>query len=113
MATVTELETKITELKEKLREVKGKRTEVYTRIVGYYRPVSNWNKGKYSEYQDRSEYSTNPNLEIVSEKKEETNTVEFIVNDKGEAKNYKLFYSDTCPSCPPVKNCLNQVKQRK
>ena len=31
----------------------GKDAEVYTRVVGYYRPVSMWNKGKQAEYQDR------------------------------------------------------------
>jgi len=31
----------------------GKEAEVYTRVVGYYRPVSMWNKGKQAEYQDR------------------------------------------------------------
>lgn len=31
----------------------GNDAEVYTRIVGYYRPVSMWNKGKQAEYQDR------------------------------------------------------------
>jgi ribonucleoside-triphosphate reductase len=31
----------------------GAQTEVYTRIVGYYRPVSQWNKGKQAEYTDR------------------------------------------------------------
>ncbi len=31
----------------------GEDTEVYTRVVGYYRPVSMWNKGKQSEYRDR------------------------------------------------------------
>lgn len=30
--------------------------EVYSRIVGYLRPVSQWNDGKTSEYQDRQEY---------------------------------------------------------
>jgi ribonucleoside-triphosphate reductase len=30
---------------------------VYTRIVGYYRPVSRWNKGKQAEYVDRVVYS--------------------------------------------------------
>lgn len=30
-----------------------KDTEVYTRIVGYYRPVNRWNKGKRSEYFER------------------------------------------------------------
>ena len=31
--------------------------EVYSRIVGYYRPTSNWNVGKLQEYNDRLEYS--------------------------------------------------------
>lgn len=31
-------------------------TEVYTRIVGYYRPVKNWNLGKKAEYKDRHTY---------------------------------------------------------
>ncbi|ACS81560.1 ribonucleoside triphosphate reductase [Maridesulfovibrio salexigens] len=35
----------------------GKDAEVYTRIVGYYRPVNRWNKGKQEEYRDRTEYS--------------------------------------------------------
>jgi len=35
----------------------GADAEVYTRIVGYYRPVSRWNKGKQAEYVDRVVYS--------------------------------------------------------
>lgn len=31
----------------------GENTEVYSRIVGYYRPVSNWNKGKQEEFKER------------------------------------------------------------
>ncbi|NOZ80830.1 MAG: hypothetical protein GXP63_04095 [DPANN group archaeon] len=27
--------------------------EVYSRIVGYFRPVENWNEGKKQEFQDR------------------------------------------------------------
>ena len=27
--------------------------EVYTRVMGYFRPVSHFNKGKVSEYEDR------------------------------------------------------------
>lgn len=34
----------------------GERTEVYSRITGYYRPVSNWNDGKMQEYRDRRSY---------------------------------------------------------
>ncbi len=34
-----------------------KEAEVWTRVVGYYRPVQNFNKGKKEEYKDRLEYS--------------------------------------------------------
>ncbi|MBN2567462.1 ribonucleoside triphosphate reductase [Candidatus Woesearchaeota archaeon] len=34
----------------------GKETEVYSRVVGYYRPVQNWNAGKREEYKHRAEY---------------------------------------------------------
>ncbi|BAT71427.1 conserved hypothetical protein [Thermosulfidibacter takaii ABI70S6] len=27
--------------------------EVYSRVVGYYRPVSNWNIGKRQEFKER------------------------------------------------------------
>ena len=35
----------------------GAETEVYSRIVGYYRPVQNWNAGKQEEFKDRTEFS--------------------------------------------------------
>jgi len=34
----------------------GENAEVYSRIVGYYRPVQNWNAGKQEEFKDRLEY---------------------------------------------------------
>jgi len=34
----------------------GKPAEVYSRIVGYFRPVANWNQGKQEEFKDRLEY---------------------------------------------------------
>lgn len=37
------------------------RTEVYSRVVGYYRPVQNWNKGKQEEFRDREEYVVSGN----------------------------------------------------
>jgi ribonucleoside-triphosphate reductase len=35
----------------------GKPCEVYSRIVGYYRPVQNWHIGKQEEFKERLEYS--------------------------------------------------------
>lgn len=31
-------------------------TEIYSRVVGYYRPVHQWNRGKQSEFEERKEY---------------------------------------------------------
>jgi ribonucleoside-triphosphate reductase len=33
------------------------KTEVYSRIVGYYRPVQQWNVGKREEYNGRTVYA--------------------------------------------------------
>ena len=32
--------------------------EVYSRVVGYIRPVSNWNEGKEAEFKDRTTFET-------------------------------------------------------
>jgi hypothetical protein len=37
--------------------------EVYTRIVGYIRPVQSWNKGKAEEYKDRVTFRESVSLE--------------------------------------------------
>lgn len=34
----------------------GEKTEVYSRIVGYLRPIEQWNKGKQEEFRQRKEY---------------------------------------------------------
>jgi ribonucleoside-triphosphate reductase len=41
----------------------GKKTEIFSRVVGYYRPVQNWNVGKKEEFKDRKEYLENKSLE--------------------------------------------------
>ncbi len=37
----------------------GQATEVYSRVVGYYRPVQNWNKGKKEEFEARKTFKLN------------------------------------------------------
>lgn len=39
--------------------MKGVPTEIYSRVVGYFRPIRQWNKGKQSEFADRKEYPVN------------------------------------------------------
>jgi ribonucleoside-triphosphate reductase len=35
-------------------------TEIYSRCVGYFRPTSQWNKGKQAEFNDRIPYKLEP-----------------------------------------------------
>ena len=53
MNTVKEIDRQLESLKNELENAEGTQTEVYTRIVGYYRSVRNWNKGKREEYNYR------------------------------------------------------------
>lgn len=119
MRTKAEILKEINTLKEELHNARGTVTEVYTRIVGYYRAVQNWNVGKKSEYADRIEFEVSPSeaeVPAAAEKASESESLpvqgealDIVVNDKGLIKKYKLFYADNCPGCPPVKNFLKKV----
>jgi len=41
----------------------GKSAEVYSRVVGYFRPLRNWNEGKQEEFRQRVEYKEKIALE--------------------------------------------------
>jgi ribonucleoside-triphosphate reductase len=49
------LATQVSE-KEEVQERCGKSTEVYSRVVGFYRPVKQWNLGKKEDCKDRRTY---------------------------------------------------------
>lgn len=36
--------------------------EIYSRVVGYLRPVQNWNEGKKQEFADRKSFAVTPVL---------------------------------------------------
>lgn len=44
------------ELELDLKDASGSKCEVYSRVVGYHRPVDNWNDGKKHEYCNRQEF---------------------------------------------------------
>lgn len=50
------VEAKINDLNNKIKEIENRPTEVYSRIVGYYRSVKNWNNGKSAEYKVRKTF---------------------------------------------------------
>jgi ribonucleoside-triphosphate reductase len=43
--------------KQKETELKRQPCEIYSRVVGYLRPVSQWNDGKQAEFAERKEYN--------------------------------------------------------
>jgi hypothetical protein len=51
-----EILTEIERLETELSAVKGTECEVYSRIVGYFRPVKQWNTGKQEEYGEREAF---------------------------------------------------------
>lgn len=53
---IEKLGDKISDLKSDIANASGTECEVYTRIVGYYRPIKHWNKGKAEEYKERHEF---------------------------------------------------------
>ena len=50
------------------------KTEIYSRIVGYYRPIQNWNRGKKHEFSQRKTYKLNniKQTAAVEEKEEKS-----------------------------------------
>lgn len=53
---VHELTLKCDKCYEKAPELKDQDCEVYSRIVGYLRPLAQWNPGKTEEFHDRALY---------------------------------------------------------
>jgi anaerobic ribonucleoside-triphosphate reductase len=43
--------------------------EVYSRVVGYFRPVNQWNKGKREEFSERKHFSVKSTSAAVYEYK--------------------------------------------
>ena len=84
----------------------GGRTEVYSRITGYYRPVSNWNDGKSQEYKDRKLYDIENSVlkrEGSAPKAEEK--PECFCDAPAEVM---LFTTKTCPNCGAAKAVMDK-----
>lgn len=64
MAIKEETDKRLEELRSSLDEIKGTKCEVYTRIVGYYRNVENFNIGKKEEYKERKMFNPVKGVDI-------------------------------------------------
>jgi len=121
MRTIDEINCEIQSLEKHLNEVKGTQTEVYTRIVGYHRNIDNWNKGKREEYNHRKVYK------VLKDQIEEKNVFSKVEGkevsfEKPEVQGkavkeinpesisfYKIFTSQFCRNCPPVKDFVSRL----
>lgn len=123
MRSLEEIEREIAETQAELENVQGTETEVYARIVGYYRAVRNWNKGKRDEFNHRKMFKiegidTNSytlpeslNNSVPADSQEESYTVSTVSSIPAKTmdvpqKKYDLFIRKTCPNCPPVKEFI-------
>ena len=95
------MEARLAELKSDLLSVEGTQTEVYSRIVGYYRSVRNWNAGKREEFGNRLEYAFPSGGSIAA-----PTTASMPACALPVADSYLLFTREACPNCPPVRNYL-------
>ena len=105
---VNAIEKEITRLKEELNTVQGVETEVYSRIVGYYRSVRNWNLGKQGEYKDRVTFSKLTGRKINDQKEQSYRDPQNP--DQDSFWSYSFFYRNTCPNCPPMKEALKNLE---
>ena len=55
--TKEKIKAKINELNSEQDACHGTPCEVYSRVVGYLRPVQSWNKGKKEEFKMRKKFS--------------------------------------------------------
>ena len=46
----------------------GEKTEVYSRVTGYFRPITNWNKGKRAEFADRNIFNIQAAAAAIAQK---------------------------------------------
>jgi len=109
--TLDQINTRLVELREQKARISGMETEVYARIVGYYRSVRNWNKGKSEEYTKRVNFSRWDRTETDRPASVPAAPLAVVPDDKAQHElgfgaahpnEYLYFFRKTCPNCPPV-----------
>ncbi|MDR0786017.1 MAG: hypothetical protein LBE74_09100 [Treponema sp.] len=119
MRTIEAIDKDLAEAKESLVHVEGSPAEVYSRIVGYYRSVRNWNKGKREEYGERKLYEVSDEeiaKKVVHETKTSASFVRFTLQTvcapqraANRESRVLLFVRPACPACPSAKDAANRL----
>jgi ribonucleoside-triphosphate reductase len=120
MRTLEAIDRDLAAAREALSRTEGTPAEVYSRIVGYYRSVRNWNKGKREEYGERKLFhlkagelagpvsagSTRTGQAPVSTDVFTGSSAESAAPDPsagGSEVRLLLFVRSACPACPSAK----------
>ncbi|MDR2178055.1 MAG: hypothetical protein LBP20_08475 [Treponema sp.] len=113
MRTLEEVEQDLARTREAAALAEGTPAEVYSRIVGYYRSVRNWNRGKREEYDERRLYDLSrpelsgraaPQIPVMTESARTEST------GSGTAgARVLLFWRPACPACPSAKEAAGRL----
>ena len=117
--------------REALSSVEGTPAEVYSRIVGYYRSVRNWNLGKREEYGERRLYRINTDGMYAAESPlpfsmKQDLAVETTISTATGPSHIRhiqgvekpvpinqtillLFIRASCPGCSPAKDAAERL----
>ncbi|MDR3324431.1 MAG: hypothetical protein LBS82_00380 [Spirochaetaceae bacterium] len=115
MRNLEDVERDLREAKEALTHVEGNAAEVYSRIVGYYRSVRNWNKGKREEYGERKLYDVEKSPPSIQAGRAASSVQEPEKAEPGagavneDATKVLLFVRPSCPHCPPAKTAVARL----
>jgi ribonucleoside-triphosphate reductase len=102
------IEKDIAETTDAIAKAQGTETEVYSRIVGYYRSLKNWNRGKKNEFSHRVTFDVPEDAEKTASDSASSG-IQAGKKGAGSPERYELFARKTCPNCPPVKDYLSGV----
>ncbi|MDR0554061.1 MAG: hypothetical protein LBG76_04595 [Treponema sp.] len=106
-----DIEQDLAEARKALSQVQGRPAEVYSRIVGYYRSVRNWNRGKREEYGERKPYRPAGNLDMAFQAplKAPLTSPDAPGIKAVPEQRLLLFVRPTCPACPGAKAAAGQL----
>ena len=123
MRNLEDIDSDLAAARETLSFVEGTPAEVYSRIVGYYRSVRNWNWGKREEYGERRLFTLPaaavsrvpvapmaPLVPLVPDKLSGTTsgTKTGAMPGADEVK-LLLFVRYSCPACPAAKAAAGRL----
>jgi ribonucleoside-triphosphate reductase len=121
MRNLEAIENDLALARKEAENITGTQAEVYSRIVGYYRSVRNWNKGKREEYGERKLFDVSGScdengcaLDTSALSKANTAALEHAAYAPTTTANttgtrLKLFVRPHCPACPSAKDAAGKL----